>query len=70
MSETGVLTVIEKWAVDTTFRERWRADPEAVLAEFDLTAEEIAALKSQDAIRIQKLGLEVDERIQKGALPN
>ncbi len=61
-----MLSVIEKWAVDATFRERWRANPEAILAQFDLTAEEIAALKSQDATRIRKLGPEVDERVQKG----
>ncbi len=70
MSEAGVLAVIEKWAVDAAFRERWRANPEAILAQFDLTHEEVAALKSQDATRIRKLGPEVDERIQKGTLPN
>jgi hypothetical protein len=53
---------------DEGFRNQLKASPEATLAQFDLTPDEIAAIKSADPSKIQELG--VDERVSKIASPD
>ncbi len=67
MSRPGVMAVIEKVLSDEKFRELCRTKPDSALAQFDLTPEEAAALKSRDPGRLGAVGIEVDERIQKGS---
>lgn len=50
---------------DQGFRNQLKASPEATLAQFDLTPDEVAAIKSADPSKIQELG--VDERVSKTA---
>ncbi len=59
MSSDGVRDAIHSAMQDETFLDEFRADPEAALAEFDLTDEERAALASGDSDRIR--GITDDE---------
>lgn len=63
MSREGVVTLITRALEDEKFRAEIKANPEAALAQFDLTAEEIAAIKSGDASRLGDVA--VDERVSK-----
>jgi hypothetical protein len=65
MSREGVASFLVKVMEDEGFRSQLKASPEATLAQFDLTADEIAAIKSADPSKIQELG--VDERVSKVA---
>ena len=65
MSREGVASFLVKVMEDEGFRSQLKASPEATLAQFDLTPEEIAAIKSADPSKIQELG--VDERVSKVA---
>ena len=65
MSREGVASFLVRVMEDEGFRSQLKASPEATLAQFDLTPEEIAAIKSADASKIQELG--VDERVSKAA---
>jgi len=65
MSREGVASFLVKVMEDEGFRTQLKASPEATLAQFDLTPEEIAAIKSADPSKIQELG--VDERVSKVA---
>ena len=42
---------------DEGFRNQLKASPEATLAQFDLTPDEVAAIKSADPSKIQELGV-------------
>lgn len=66
MSREGVASFLVKVMEDEGFRTQLKASPEATLAQFDLTPEEIAAIKSADPSKIQELG--VDERVSKIAV--
>jgi len=66
MPNAGVRAVAERALSDPKWVAEYRANPDAALAAFDLTSEERAALKRQDAGRLQELGIGVDERITKG----
>ena len=69
MSKVGVIAVVEKALADETFREQWRANPDAALSQFDLTPEETAAIKPGiDITKVRELGFQVDERISKATL--
>ena len=65
MSREGVASFLVKVMEDEGFRSQLKASPEATLAQFDLTPEEIEAIKSADPSKIQELG--VDERVSKTA---
>ena len=65
MSREGVATFLMRVMEDEGFRNQLKASPEATLAQFDLTPDEVAAIKSADPSKIQELG--VDERVSKAA---
>jgi len=66
MSKAGVEAVVNKAMADETFRRKLKENPVTALSGFDLTPEEVAALKSGDKAKLQQLG--VDERISKAVL--
>ena len=63
MSTEALNEVVERALDDLAFREELSMDPEAVLARFDLTAEERAALLTSDPIKLNEMG--VDQRLTK-----
>ncbi|MGH2452361.1 MAG: Os1348 family NHLP clan protein [bacterium] len=63
MSREGVVSFVTRAMEDEAFRAQLKANPDATLAQFDLTAEEIAAIKSADPTKLEHLG--VDERVTK-----
>ncbi len=65
MSRAGVAAFLTQVMEDEAFRNQLKASPEATLAKFDLTPDEVAAIKSADPSKIQELG--VDERVSKAA---
>ncbi len=65
MSKEAVETVIGKAVLEKDFREALFASPEEALAGFELTDEEVAALKSLDAETMETLAGTLDERISK-----
>lgn len=67
MSREGVVSFVTRAMEDEAFRAQLKANPDATLAQFDLTAEEIAAIKSADPAKLEDLG--VDERVTKTASP-
>ncbi len=66
MSKAGVQAVVNKAMSDETFRKKLKENPSTAFTGFDLTPEEINALKSGDKTKLQQLG--VDERISKVAV--
>ncbi len=67
MSRQGVATLISRVLEDEAFRSKLKADPNTTLAQFDLTPDEITAIKSADPSKLEKLG--VDERVSKTVVP-
>lgn len=65
MSREGVAAFLTRVMEDEGFRTQLQANPDATLAQFDLTPEEIAAIKSADPSKLEDLG--VDERVSKTA---
>lgn len=65
MSRAGVAEFLTRVLDDEAFQNQLKASPDATLAQFDLTPDEIAAIKSADPAKIQELG--VDERVSKTA---
>ncbi len=63
MSREGLVSFVTRVMADEAFRSELKAKPDATLAQFDLTAEEIAAIKSADPAKLEKAGL--DERVTK-----
>lgn len=63
MSKAGVESVVNKAMTDESFRKQLKENPDTALRGFDLTPEEIAALKTGDGSKLHDLG--VDERISK-----
>lgn len=55
-----MIEAIERAAVDREFRDELRANPDAVLLNFDLTPAELAALKSGNRRTLRQLGLPDD----------
>ena len=68
MSREGVAAFLVRVMEDEGFRNQLKASPESTLAQFDLTPDEVAAIKSADPAKIQELG--VDERVSKSATPD
>ena len=65
MSQEAVQAVIGKAVLDSEFREALFADPDEALEGYELTEEEVAALKSIDAETIESFAGSLDERISK-----
>ncbi len=63
MSREGLAQLIMRALEDEGFRDQIKANPDAALAQFDLSAEEVAAIKSGDTSRLQDMG--IDERVSK-----
>ncbi|HEV8339943.1 MAG TPA: Os1348 family NHLP clan protein [bacterium] len=63
MSREGLVKFVSQVMADEGFRTELKANPDATLAQFDLTAEEIAAIKSADPAKLEHAG--VDERVTK-----
>lgn len=63
MSREGLVNFVSRVMADEGFRTQLKASPDATLAHFDLTAEEIAAIKSADPGKLEQAG--VDERVTK-----
>jgi hypothetical protein len=65
MSKEAVEAIIGKAVLDSEFREALFADPEEVLAEYDLTEEEVAGLRAIDFETMESFAGTLDERISK-----
>lgn len=65
MSKESVEAVIGKAVLDSEFREALFADPEEVLAAYELTEEETAALMAIDFETMESFAGTLDERISK-----
>jgi hypothetical protein len=69
MSKEAVQSIIGRAVVDVEFRESLFTDPEQVLAEYELTGEEVAALKAIDSEAMEAFVGALDERISKAMAP-
>jgi len=65
VSREAVQAVIGKAVTDSKFREALFTHPEKALTGYELTQDEIAALKSIDAESMESLAGSLDERISK-----
>ena len=63
MSSEGIAAFLEKALNDEGFQLRFKADPDEVLSQFELTEEEISAIKNGGQEKLGALGL--DERLSK-----
>jgi hypothetical protein len=69
MSKEAVQAIIGRAVVDYQFRESLFTDPDQVLAGFELTEEEVAALRALDVEAIASFAGALDERISKAVAP-
>ncbi len=67
MSRESVVQLITRALGDEKFQAEIKANPDAVLAQYDLTAEETAAIKNGNAAKLQEMG--IDERVSKLSTP-
>jgi hypothetical protein len=65
MSKEALQAVIGKAVLDSEFREALFADPNQALEGYELTEEEVAALKAIDAETMESFAGSLDERISK-----
>ena len=65
MSKEAVEAIIGKAVLDGEFREALFANPEEVLAGYDLTEEEVAGLRAIDFETMESFAGTLDERISK-----
>jgi hypothetical protein len=65
MSKESVQTVIGKAVTESEFRELLFANPDEALEGYELTDEEVKALKSVDAETMESFAGDLDERISK-----
>ena len=65
MSKEALQAVIGKAVMDSEFREALFADPDQALEGYELTEEEVAALKAIDAETMESFAGSLDERISK-----
>ena len=63
MSHEGVVKLVTRALEDEGFRAQIKANPDAALAQFDLTPDEIAAIKSGDRTWLGDVAM--DERVSK-----
>jgi hypothetical protein len=68
MSKEAVEAIIGKAVLDSEWREQLFANPEEVLGGYDLTEEEMAALKAIDAETLESFAGTLDERISKAMI--
>ncbi len=68
MSKEALQAVIGKAVLDSEFREALFADPDKALEGYELTEEEVAALKVIDAETMESFAGGLDERISKAHL--
>ena len=68
MSKESVEAIIGKAVLESDFREALFANPDEVLGEYDLTEEEMAALKAIDAETLESFAGTLDERISKAMI--
>ncbi len=66
MSKAAVEQVIERLATDNDFRAALAAEPEAALAEYELTAEERASLVHLEVEEAEEKARSLDDRKSKG----
>ncbi len=66
MSQEAVHQVIGRAVVDAQFRKHLFANPTAALAQYNLTADELAALSALDQGQLDEFAGRLDERITKG----
>jgi hypothetical protein len=64
MSQQAVIQVLERALSDDAFRAQLKANFDAAIKGYDLTADEIGALKKGDEGTLRAMG--VDERLSKG----
>lgn len=65
MSKEAVEAIVGKAVLDGEFREALFASPEEVLGEYELTDEEVVALKAIDFETMESFAGTLDERISK-----
>jgi hypothetical protein len=65
VSRQALETVIGKAVLDVEFRIAFFADPDSALAGYELTEEEVAALKSVDAESLDACGAGLAQRLLK-----
>lgn len=63
MSQQALQAVIGRAILDVEFRFALFADPEAALADYELTASELTALKSVDAEILDACGNNISSRV-------
>jgi hypothetical protein len=68
MSKEAVEAIIGKAVLESDFREDLFANPDEVLGGYDLTEEEMAALKAIDAETMESFAGTLDERISKATV--
>ena len=68
MTQQAVESIIGKTVMDGTFREALFANPNEALADYSLTGEEMAALKSVDAEILESFAGALDDRISKSLM--
>jgi hypothetical protein len=68
MSKEALQAVIGKAVMDSEFREALFADPDQAVEGYELTEEEVAALKAIDAETVESFAGSLDERISKAHL--
>jgi hypothetical protein len=68
MSKEALQAVIGKAVMDSEFREALFADPDQALEGYELTEEEVAALKAVDAETMESFAGSLDERISKSLI--
>ncbi len=66
MSKASVVAVITKASQDAGFRKHLQENPDVALRGYDLTPEEITAIKQRDTKKLTAWG--VDERISKAVI--
>ncbi|MBN2100533.1 Franean1_4349 family RiPP [Candidatus Dojkabacteria bacterium] len=66
MSHSDVQVVIGRAATDAEFRRMLRENPEGALQGFDLSDQEMEALRSMDSEKLESFSESLDERLTKG----
>ena len=68
MSKEAVESILGKAVLNASFREELFANPDQVLAQYDLTAEEVTALRAIDFETMESFAGTLDERISKASI--
>ena len=65
MSQQSMQAIIGKAIIDTAFRQRMFADPDTVLADYELSDGEVAALRAIDFETMECCARTLDDRISR-----